>query len=319
LINTIHEAVRRIKTAALLPSDVPEIVDEIAGKYDASDPIRTILKDKLTPLLVDICSKQEIQDSQEQCRPCDKYSSTVDQSHLTGLRHLLRSNVMTVLNDTIRDVTAAGCTDDRVAEFIAKHGSHLFVPDEILREVEKFVVSYYAKTRQPNKETQTFLRESRTLACPSHCFVVFHDGQNHYCHDTLPEEVLTLRETAMFWLNWIAKDFCSGGRRRAQPQPQPEHLLRFISAKQNAGEKVPIETIYQKVWQRDPASSRKMIESVQVAMSKLNAFEFQQFEDRSNPDAMARRVGDNYIISKDMPSKCCIIGHRPHKSRRTGP
>jgi len=219
----------------------------------------------------------------------------------------LMPKVMQVLNAALADAITAGVrTDDEVAAIVCRHSSRWPVPDEYLSCVEAFIISYCTKASRPDKETQKFLKDTGSTIRRSPRFLVFHHGRNHY-YNELPEDVLKLRETALFWIYEATNDFCSRGRQRKRLGPQTLRLLRFICDEKNAGRTVTLAELYRHVWLKEPASVEKMVGSIEVEMSKLNTFAFRKFEHRTEKNAIVTRVCDSYKISKEASNECCII------------
>jgi hypothetical protein len=220
----------------------------------------------------------------------------------------LRPNVMTILSDTLSDVTTAGIySEDQIAAFVARHSLRWRIPARFLPSILRFLVEFQKSVSQPDEETRKYLQYIKTSPLPRRCYTVFYNGQECFCFDELPEHILKCRETVLFWIYEPTNDFSSRGRARKKLEPQTLRVLRFLCDNKNAGRTVTLAELYSDVWRKEPASFRKMVGSVEVETSKLNTFADKKFEYRTGTSAIITRIGDSYRISNKAPNECCII------------
>jgi len=224
-----------------------------------------------------------------------------------------------VLNGLLDDIREAGVfSEDQIAGFIAKQALPWPVPDQFLQEVRRFVVGVCKAAKQPDRQTLEFIQRAGPIVCPHACFVAFRDGEDHYYYDELPEEIIKLRETVLFWINRSTNDFFSDGERCDRHEwlpPQAEKMLRFLCLKRNAGRVISLSELYLQVWQPvSLPSQHRMCNSIDVAQNAINTFAAERFiisvsdESKQYDGKVARIRGANkFKVGKEASVKCCII------------
>jgi hypothetical protein len=207
-----------------------------------------------------------------------------------------------------RVISQRVCSDHEIANIIAQNASHSPIPTNYLPVICQFVADLVRAHLVENKNTQEIARACFTAVDACSCYVVWHIGRNHYHYETLPGDVLALRDQVLFWIDHAHKDYRSRGVRKRSPQPRAERLLRVFSRQEHAGKRISIVESYQQAWLKPPPSPRRMISSVQEAMSGLNLFARPElFERKADPRARVIRLRDVFQISEELPNECCII------------
>jgi hypothetical protein len=222
---------------------------------------------------------------------------------------LLTPNVMQVLNNTLDDAINSGfCTPNQITSLVAHHSLRWRVPDRFCGMVSVFVEQFCGAVVRPDKETEELLQRGRSIIRHSRCYVVFHNGRNHFYPDVLPKKIVDLRNSVLFWIDRARNDFCSRGRTRERLRPQTERVLQFICSERNADRTVSFSELYSYVWRKDPPSDEKKMEtSIEVEISALNGFADEPFERSIDPKAWIIRCDNKYKIKANMPKECCII------------
>lgn len=185
------------------------------------------------------------------------------------------------------------------------------LPDSILRMAIHFISEYAGLMIHPDPQILESLERARNQLPHAVCFYVFHDGQDQFYPGEVPLAVLQKRESIMFWLDWVNRDFRSRNQRRESQGlgPQAEQMLRFLCWKQNAGRTISFNELYSRVWGKDFPDLKRMEASIQVEVSKLNAFALKGLEGHST-NYKFRHMGRGsrqYTISEDLHQECCII------------
>lgn len=231
------------------------------------------------------------------------------------IAEFLMPSVIQVLNSALKDVITAGVrSDDEVAEIVCRHSSCWPVPDEYLSCVEAFIVNYCMKALRPDKETKKFLKNTGSIISRRLRFLVFHNGRNRY-YDELSEDVLKLRETAMFWIYPDRKEFISRGERRYKhecPPPRVLKMLRFLCLERNAGRIIPFSELYSHVWEPISLPTKQQIcNSINVTQNEINNFAAERFisDESKNDNAKVVRIRgqDKFRVAEKTPKECCII------------
>ena len=236
---------------------------------------------------------------------------------------ILRPNVMTLLSDTLRDVIASGVSsEEQIAEIVARNCLRSPLPDELLSEVEKFIVNYCIKAKQGYKDIRKFLQDTKQMPLSYHTFLVFHHGRYHYYYE-LSKEVLELRKTVLFWICRSANQFSSRGKQREKIEwlpPRAEKMVRFLCRQQNAGRIITLSELY--LQGRQPAtlpSMKDMRNSVDETQNAINNFAnyanvderfIKSVSDESKQDdvkVLSVRGANKYIVGKEISAECCII------------
>lgn len=216
-----------------------------------------------------------------------------------------------VLGRTLEEAVTSGvCLEEKIAASVGRYSLHWPLPGAILQEITKFVVGVCKAVEHADKQTLEFNTAARTVLRPCMCFVVFHHGGEHYYYGKLPEEILGLRKTALFWIDQATKDFQSCGRKRKELRPQTKRVLRFICSEQNAGKTISFYELYSYVWRKDPPSFKSMVGSIEAEMSALNIFAMGPFQRSTYSDeakVIRIRGGYEYKIKEETPNACCIV------------
>lgn len=222
---------------------------------------------------------------------------------------LLTPNVMRILDSTLEEAISGGiCWEDQVADLVARHSLRWPAPDRFLGMVHMFVAYFCGGVVQPDEETKELLQRAGSLIRHSKCYVVFHNGRDHFYPNELPEDVLELRKAVLFWIDRAAKVFRSRDQKRKGLRPQTERVLRFICSERNAGKTISFSELYSYVWRKDaPSDERRMVGSIEREISALNKFAAEPFQRTIDYKAKLIRGTDSYQIKEDMPSECCII------------
>jgi hypothetical protein len=229
---------------------------------------------------------------------------------------ILRPNVMTLLSDTLRDVSAAVVSsEEQIIEIVARNSLRSPVPDRFSQMIQKFVAEFRRGLDPADKGTETFLQRVGIFARPSVCYTVFHHGRDHYYYDELPREVLKLRETTVFWINRALNEFRSNGEPRKEGECPPARalrMLRFLCLERNAGKMIHFSELYSYAWEPVTLPTQKqMCNSINVAENEINNFAAERFiSDRSKKDdakVIRIRGEDIFTINEEAPQECCIV------------
>jgi hypothetical protein len=223
---------------------------------------------------------------------------------------LVWSQANRIVNNIIETVINGGVySEEKIAELVGHYSLRWPIPSQFLPVIQDFICNLCKPVALPNQESQMFLNHQLSLRNHQKCFVVFHEGYNKYYYDQLPQKILALRETILFWIYSSQREFYSQGRNRKHLRPQTLRVLRFLSSMQNAGQTISMAEIYRSVWQANPPDdSSSMITSIGVEISALNRFaDPVPFERSVGANAFIIRSGDAYKIREDLTGQCCII------------
>ncbi len=227
--------------------------------------------------------------------------------------------VTQVLNSALAEAISTGArTGDQIRRIVAGHSLRWALPPELVPDIQIFVLKYLDRVAQQKSKIEEFLNCSRPGKCPSICYEVFQYGNTYYCYDTLPEEVLKLKKSALFWIYRSANELLSRGQPRERNEwipPKAEEMLRFFCEARNAGTTIPFLKLYTGVWK--PASSPskyKMCNSINVRKNAINTFAGEQFiktvSDKSKQDdkrVLRIRGCNEFKVGKEVSAKLIII------------
>lgn len=266
----------------------------------------------LEPVLADprLCSEFF---SRQQAKPTNGATAL---SLATGLREgadILAGSVVMLLERSLALALANGVYSEKsVAEIVAGQNMLLawYLPNEFLRMISVFVAGFCGIVTPPDNETQELLDLAKSRSKHTTCYVVFYDGEHHFFHNAIPEEILTQRQELLFWLNWPEQEFLTAGRPgnlAHVPKDMRELVLQFLCRKGNAGRTVDFLKVYSSVWSQLPASPEKMTNSVGVEVSRLNSFTWGEFQGKKEENMLCRLRGNQYRIHPHAHKQCCII------------
>ena len=224
---------------------------------------------------------------------------------------LLTAPLMMVLSRSLGKAVSAGVlSEDEIGEIVAQEGLRWPLPDRFLRLVHGFVADFCGGVSLQDTETGVLFGRDTELPVHQQCYLVFHNGSDHFYPDELPEAVLGLRETVLFWIHRAAGDFCSRGQPRPKgPGPQAERVLRFLCHERNAGKTIPLMDLFSNVWLKKAGGrTQNPVVSIRVEVSGLNGFAVESIEGEGG-DAMVRYVREAgaYRIDPKTPTECCIV------------
>jgi len=224
---------------------------------------------------------------------------------------LLAANIVMVLNRALGEAMAAGiCSEDQIGESVARQSLRWPLPDRFLRMAHRFVTDFCGGVSERDMETASLFGSDSELPAYQQCYLVFHNGSDHFYPNELPPEIVHLRETVLFWIHRAAGDFCSRGRPRPKgPGSQAERVLRFLCHERNAGRTIPLMDLFSNVWSKKASGgTRNPLTSIRVEVSRLNGFAVEPFEGEGG-EAMVRYVREvgAYSISAETPAACCIV------------
>jgi len=229
---------------------------------------------------------------------------------------LLAGPVTMVLCASLQNASARGlCSEEEIGQLVAQYSLRYPLPDRFLRMVQVFVTCFCGGVIELDEETKGLLHQAELSMPHQACYYVFHNGNDHFYRDELPQEVRDLCKTALFWINPTEREFFSRGKQREKyecPKPKAITMLRFLCDERNAGKIVSFSELYSQVWGTgDLLNVRQMIGSIDVAENDLNTFAEERFiSDKSKKDnAKVRRIrGEHkFEITKETPRECCIV------------
>jgi hypothetical protein len=230
---------------------------------------------------------------------------------------LLTVPLIMVLRDSLECAIAGGiCSDDEVGQIVAEKGLRQPVPEKFLRMVQMFVAMICGAMAEPKTEIEKLISHAKSLLPHKSCYYVFHDGEYRYYPDRLPEQVMNLRGTALFWINPDDDEFLCCKERRTKdecPKDTSQKMLRFLCMKNNADKIISFEELHKYVWKPSDWKDAKSIRNyVNVIQNQLNNFADHQFitSDKSKIGSapVFRMWGeDKYQTSPNTPKECCII------------
>jgi hypothetical protein len=199
-------------------------------------------------------------------------------------------------------------SEAKVRTLLASYGLQWPIANQFLAIAQNFICNFCSSATKPTQEMSTALNHKQSMKKYNICFIVFYKGRDTYYYDTLPENILNLRNTVLFWIYPTKGEYYSQGQAQKRLRPQTVNVLRFLSSKQNEGKTISIADIYKTVWQVNPPNKYKMNNSVGVEISELNWFADPiAFESITNAKAIITRSANAYIIKKELMNECCII------------
>ena len=229
----------------------------------------------------------------------------------SGDADFLMAEFVMVLSRTLAEVKERGpWSEEVIGEVVARNSLRWPLPGTFLKAAQDSAAEFFGAASQLQVEAADRFHGQEPP--PSHelCYLVFHNGSDHFYPDKLPDEVLRLREKVLFWLHRSEGDFCSRGRPRPQgPGPQAERVLRFLCHERNAGKTVSLQDLFSSVWLKKAGrQTQNPVLSLRVEMSKLNTFAGKQFEGEGS-DAMVRYRREDcvYMIHAATATECCIV------------
>lgn len=230
---------------------------------------------------------------------------------------LLEVPLFLMLKSSLHQVMSTGRrSSEDVGKVVAANSLRTPLPQRFCRLVQLLVAEFCGAVAEPDPETEEFLRRALASLPHGRWYFVFHDGEEYCYEGSLPKAVLGFREKAMFWLNWVERDFRSRNRPRqaaGQIGPQAELVLRFLSRKENAGRTVTFDQIWRAAWSRPPPVQSKMKGSIEVEISRLHTFALKKFEGHDKTKCKVcypEKEAHQYEIAEDMPQECCIVRAR---------
>lgn len=208
-------------------------------------------------------------------------------------------------------------TADQIMEIVVGHGLHWALPPELVPDMQIFVLKYIDRVAQQKSRIEEFLKRFSPSLRPTLCYQVYHHGRTDYYYDELPEEILNLRKTALFWIDRSANEQLSRGQPRIRSEwlpPRAEEMLRFLCQADNAGPTILFSELFLKVWKRTPASKYRMCNSINGMITAINTFADKQFiktvsgkSEQDDKKVLRIRCCNEFIVGKKVPGELVII------------
>ncbi len=226
---------------------------------------------------------------------------------LLSMQPLIAEIVRATVEEVVRRRV---CSDHDIANIVAEKATSPHpVPPHFLPAVSQFVSNLVLAQLAENKKVQALAHGWLVTGDPRPCYVALHHGQYHYGYDSLPDDVIALRDKMLFWIDHTDEDYRSRGRQRKALEPRVERMLSFVCYERNAGRTVPFVELYEQSVRKVPPSTKKMVDSIQVIMSALNRFVGLNMglAVKHGPNAYLLRHKDTYRIHPNLQNECCII------------
>jgi len=268
---------------------------------------------------------KEIQHSLDELNRRTETSQNVSPDGQTGspkwprVAEALIPGLMQVFSGVLPEaVRTEARTADQIMEIVVGHGLRWALPPELIPDIQIFVLKYIDLPAQLQRKIQEFLRRFAAGEHPSICYEVFQHGRTEYYYDELPEEVLKLKKTALFWIYRSANELLSRGEPRERSEwlpPRAEEMLRFLCRTENAGKDVCFLDLYQDVWKPTvPHSDDKIYNSIGEAQNAINAFAGKRFiktvsnKSAQDDDRVLRIWGCNeFKVGREVSAELVVI------------
>lgn len=225
-------------------------------------------------------------------------------------------NVTQVLNSTLCDAVQCGVyTEERIAQLVGRHSLRWPTAPAFLHEIQKFVADYFSVSSSLHRDAPQSVNRTGQPIHPRTCYVAFHHGADHFYYDTLPDAVLSLRKSILFWIDHSKDEWRSRGQLLSQDEklkPKAEAMLRFLSRAENAGRVVTFSELAAAMWGPNGLDGPHAIRN-NIAVHKnairncAAALFFAKLSERGENQLTHLRKEDAYKIGKDVPKEVCIV------------
>jgi hypothetical protein len=222
-------------------------------------------------------------------------------------------NFSELQHEIIRNKHATG---EFIAEQISNQALDHYLPPPFLSKLHTFFLEIVQIAKTSNEVGSRNLT-SEAFSC---CYHVFHGGEYRFYFGKLPDEILKLKESVLFWIDKANNEFLSLAKtvpKESWLDPKARELLKYLCSRKISGKHISLEDINHDVWySSSSASSSKMRNTFSVAANKINTFALEKFiSEDSNKYVQRLRGQDQFMVSARCADAICIINCTPVKEK----